>query len=89
MHSVDSLQCDRAFDGAEMLILSVTGNRERRLQCDRAFDGAEIGGPRTNRREQATFNVTARLMARKYSNLAAYVGGNDSFNVTARLMARK
>ncbi|MCS1407272.1 MAG: hypothetical protein M2R45_00429 [Verrucomicrobia subdivision 3 bacterium] len=36
------LQCDRAFDGAEMAIESHGKPATQDLQCDRAFDGAEM-----------------------------------------------
>ncbi|MCS1407269.1 MAG: hypothetical protein M2R45_00426 [Verrucomicrobia subdivision 3 bacterium] len=40
-------------------------------------------------RSARPFNVTARLMARKYARHPMLPTWADSFNVTARLMARK
>ncbi len=38
------LQCDRAFDGAEMHTRCIPAPPPTELQCDRAFDGAEMWG---------------------------------------------
>ncbi len=36
------LQCDRAFDGAEIMDKETGAAPLVKLQCDRAFDGAEM-----------------------------------------------
>ncbi|MCS1407271.1 MAG: hypothetical protein M2R45_00428 [Verrucomicrobia subdivision 3 bacterium] len=59
------------------------------LQCDRAFDGAEIRLIYELPTASRAFNVTARLMARKFRASAGQRELIGSFNVTARLMARK
>ncbi|MCS1407267.1 MAG: hypothetical protein M2R45_00424 [Verrucomicrobia subdivision 3 bacterium] len=41
-YAVTNLQCDRAFDGAEILPAEFVAAAIAFLQCDRAFDGTEI-----------------------------------------------
>ncbi|MCS1407278.1 MAG: hypothetical protein M2R45_00435 [Verrucomicrobia subdivision 3 bacterium] len=61
------LQCDRAFDGAEMSSRVSAAPGMKHLQCDRAFDGAEMSPIRRWIKDRVSFNVTARLMARKFA----------------------